>query len=53
MQEYNQLKKVLRRLLPMSGMLAVVVALVYTNPLSAIVASRFWINMIEQSGPLV
>ncbi|MEV6718049.1 hypothetical protein AB0M48_39095 [Lentzea sp. NPDC051208] len=53
MQEYNQLNEVLRRLLPLFGMLAVVLALVYTNSPDAIEASRFWINMIEQSGPLL
>jgi hypothetical protein len=53
MQECNHLNEVLRRLLPMLGMFAVVAALVYTNSPDAIEASRFWINMIEQAGPLL
>ncbi|MDX8143137.1 hypothetical protein SK854_13500 [Lentzea sp. BCCO 10_0061] len=46
------MKNVLRRLLPVIGMLAVAFVLVYTNSPDAIEASRFWISVIEQSGPL-
>jgi hypothetical protein len=47
------LNEVLRRALLVFSALAVVAVLVYTNSPDAIEASRFWINTIEQAGPLL
>jgi hypothetical protein len=45
------LKKFLRRMLPVLGMLAVGYALVYANSTSSNVAeSRYWIDEVARSG---
>jgi hypothetical protein len=46
------LKTVFRRLLPMFGMIAPSVLVVYTTLTWSTQASRFWVNTINQAGPL-
>lgn len=51
MQENRPLKKFMRRMLPVLGMLAVGYALVYANSTSTNVAeSRYWIDQSARPG---